>query len=107
MDDEWDDDDFATAIAELCEPTGASTGLDALEPCDACAGTGMREGRRRRHEASLCTTCGGVGWWGIPSERPTAAPPGSTDKVAVMAQRYRDGLPLWDPCDATHERKPK
>ena len=32
---------------------------------------------------------------------PTDAPPGSRAKVEVLAQRLRDGLPLWHPEDNT------
>lgn len=31
---------------------------------------------------------------------PTEAPPGSPEKVAILAERLRRGLPLWHPADA-------
>lgn len=30
---------------------------------------------------------------------PTAAPPGSAEKIDVLAERYEQGLPLWHKCD--------
>jgi hypothetical protein len=32
--------------------------------------------------------------------RPTAAAPGTPEKVAVLEERARLGLSLWHPCDA-------
>ena len=32
--------------------------------------------------------------------RPTAALPGTWDKIAVLAERVEHGLPLWHPADA-------
>ena len=31
--------------------------------------------------------------------RATKAMPGTTDKLSVLAERVRLGLPLWHPCD--------
>lgn len=35
-----------------------------------------------------------------PATRSTSAKPGSSEKVAVLAQRYADGEELWHPSDA-------
>ena len=109
-DEEWSEDLYATALAELADPMGACeppAELDAIRPCGSCGGAGMKAGRRKKHDSSLCDECEGVGWFGIDSFRPTQARPGTEDKVAVMAQRYRDGRPLWDEQDATYERTPR
>jgi hypothetical protein len=36
----------------------------------------------------------------ILDEQPTAAPPGSPEKVAVLIERARRGISLWHPADA-------
>lgn len=38
---------------------------------------------------------------------PTAAAPGTPEKVAVMGQRARDGFALFHPADARHEGDPR
>lgn len=43
-------------------------------------------------------------WDYEPSERDstfraTGAMPGTNDKLSVLAERVRQGLPLWHPCD--------
>ena len=40
-----------------------------------------------------------------PAARPTAAPPGSAEKVDVLAERARLGLSLWHPHDAPMDRE--
>ena len=36
---------------------------------------------------------------------PTAAPPGTPEKVAVLQERARSGLSLWHPLDAPMDRE--
>jgi len=37
----------------------------------------------------------------------TEAMPGTNDKLAVLAKRVQDGLPLWHSCDRTDYDEPK
>ena len=40
-----------------------------------------------------------------PAAQPTTAPPGSAEKVDVLAERARLGLSLWHPRDAPMDRE--
>jgi hypothetical protein len=46
-------------------------------------------------------------WEGVASPEfcPTHAPPGSEEKIEVLRERVRRGLPLWHPEDETQCRK--
>jgi hypothetical protein len=65
----------------------------APEPCPDCL-DGLCRG------SALCPTCEGVGFRGIDPEQPCAAPRGSSLRIAVMAERYRRGLPIWNDDDS-------
>jgi len=39
--------------------------------------------------------------------KPTAHPPGSAEKLAVLEERAKDGVALFHPFDASHEGDPR
>lgn len=76
--------------------------------CVNCKGTGYDPGRKRQRDVA-CAVCGGLR--GMFDEMTTSGlklvdhpvdyAPGSSEKCAALHLRYRYGLPLWDPNDAT------
>jgi hypothetical protein len=47
----------------------------------------------------ICQYCAGHGAFGIEAALPTICSQGSEGKVAILAARYQDGLPLFHPLD--------
>lgn len=76
--------------------------------CRACQARGLLRGpepmRKGVFRLLPCPTCDGTGCQGIDPTLPTIAPPGSMERVFVLAARYAAGLPLWHPYDEPTQR---
>lgn len=69
--------------------------------CAPCQARGFRSKELKPGHWVLCDceVCQGNGATGIDPTRACIAPPGSMEKVLLMAARYRAGLPLWNDRD--------
>jgi hypothetical protein len=69
------------------------------DACPHCVDGIVTPGVNRYREPIRCEVCGGVGILNVPV-CPCPWPPGSEEKVAVLAARYALGVPsLWHPHD--------
>ncbi len=98
-----DERDLEPVIFEYAEIDGVRlTGV----LCLCCQARGIRSSQSGGGLWRLtdCEECGGAGCHGIKPELPTISPPGSMERVFVMAARYAAGLPIFNPSD---ERIPR
>lgn len=106
-----DDLDFEAAVDRQLPCTGnTDPAIGHAEVCLVCGGDGVSRswcaGKRapgwgNSESSSLCEACDGVGWIGIDPRAATNVRPGSDEKIAVLAARYRAGLPLQQAGDLT------
>ncbi len=64
------------------------------QPCPRCHGRQTRGSVGPYTVRDGCPDCDDVGMLGVDPFEPCKHPPGSLEKVAVMAARYRAGVPL-------------
>ena len=74
--------------------------------CLECQARGFRSEELKPGHWVLCDCegCNATGAIGVDPTLPCIAPPGSMEKVLVLAARYRAGLPVWNPHDEKTQR---
>lgn len=69
--------------------------------CKGCRTTGYKNGtlEYRRHADDFCDQCEAVGYIGLDAEAACPSLPSTPLKIAFLAARYRQGMPLFNPLD--------